>query len=59
MPKQIATATKEGTREKERPCKRWRDKVEEDLNVMRIRHRVAAVRDKWGMEEECAGSQGM
>jgi hypothetical protein len=36
----------EGTRKKGRPCKRWRDEVEEDLNVMRIRNRVAVIRDK-------------
>jgi hypothetical protein len=38
MPKQIATATMKGTRKKGRPCKRWRDEVEEDLNVMQIRN---------------------
>jgi len=26
---------------------------------MRIRNRVAVVRDKWGMEDDCIGSQGM
>jgi hypothetical protein len=26
---------------------------------MRIRSRVAVVRDKWRMEEDCIGSQGM
>jgi hypothetical protein len=34
MPKQIAAAMMEVTRKKGRPCKRWRDEVEEDLNVM-------------------------
>jgi hypothetical protein len=51
MPKQIATATMEGTRKKGRPCKRWRDKVEEDLNVMQIRNGGSG-REKWGMEED-------
>jgi len=30
-------------RKKGRPCKRWRDEVEEDLNVMQIRNMVAIV----------------
>ena len=34
MPKQIATDTIEGTRKRKRPRKRWRDEVEEGLNVM-------------------------
>jgi hypothetical protein len=36
MPKQIATPTMKGTRKKERPCKRWRDEVDEDLNIIGI-----------------------
>jgi hypothetical protein len=36
LPKQIATAKMEGTR-KRRPGKRWRDEVEEDLNIMGIK----------------------
>jgi hypothetical protein len=32
--KQIATATLEGTTNGGRPCKRWRDKVEQELNIM-------------------------
>jgi len=59
MLKQSATATMGRTRKKGRPYNRWRDEVEEDLNVMRIRNRVAVVRDKWGMEEECIGSPSM
>jgi hypothetical protein len=34
MPKQVATATVEGTRKRGRPSSRWRDEVEEDLNIM-------------------------
>ena len=34
MPKQIATGTTEGTRKRKRPRKRWRDEVEEGLNIM-------------------------
>jgi hypothetical protein len=37
MPKQIAATTIEGTRKIGRPRKRWKDEVEEDLNVMGIR----------------------
>jgi hypothetical protein len=40
---------KEGTRKRGRPRKRWKDVVEEDLNVMGIKNGRAAVRDrrKW------------
>jgi len=34
MPKQIATGTIKGTRKRKRPRKRWRDEVEEGLNIM-------------------------
>jgi len=34
MPKQIATSATEGTRKRKRPCKRWRDEVEEGLNIV-------------------------
>jgi hypothetical protein len=37
MPKQIATATIEGKWKRGRPRKRWKDEVEEDLNVMGIK----------------------
>jgi hypothetical protein len=33
MPKQIATAKMEETRKRGRPCKRWRDEFEADLNI--------------------------
>jgi hypothetical protein len=39
MPKQIAAATTEGIRKRGRPCKRWKDEVEEDLNIMGIKNR--------------------
>jgi len=45
MPNQVATATVEGTRDRERPCKRWRVKVQEDLNIMGIKK---LGRDHWG-----------
>jgi hypothetical protein len=49
MPKQIAAATIEGTRKRGRPHKRWKDEVEEDLNIMGIKNGRAAARDrrKW------------
>jgi hypothetical protein len=39
MPKQIAAATTEGTRKRGRPCKIWKDEVEEDLNIVGIKNR--------------------
>jgi hypothetical protein len=41
MPKQIATATMEQTKKRGRPRKRWRDEVEEDLNIMGTKNRQA------------------
>jgi hypothetical protein len=32
------TAKMEGTRKRERPCKRWIDEVEEDLKIVGIRN---------------------
>ena len=37
MEKQIATVTMERTRKRGRPRKRWRDEVEDDLNIMGIK----------------------
>jgi len=39
VPEQIATATMEGTSKRGRPCQRWRDEYEEDLNMTGIKHR--------------------
>jgi hypothetical protein len=49
MPKQIASATIEGTRKRGRPRKRWKNEVEEDLNIMGIKNGRGAARDrrKW------------
>jgi hypothetical protein len=49
MPKQIAAATIEGTRERGRSRKRWKYEVEEDLNITGIKNGRAADRDrpKW------------
>jgi len=43
LPKQTATPSTEQTQKKERPGKRWRDKVKEDLNIIRIKNRQAMV----------------
>jgi hypothetical protein len=49
LPKQIAVATIEGTKKRGRPHKRWKDEVEEYLNIMGIKNGRAAARDrrKW------------
>jgi hypothetical protein len=49
MPKQIAAAAREGTKKRGSPRKRWKDEVEEDLNIMGIKNARAAARDrrKW------------
>jgi hypothetical protein len=44
MPKQIATATRDGTRKRGRPHKRWRNKVKDDFNIMGIENRQAMSR---------------
>jgi hypothetical protein len=36
MRKQNATAAAEEKKKKGRPCKRWREKVQEELNIMGI-----------------------
>jgi len=45
MSKHFTAATMEGIRRRGRPHKRWRDKVEEDLNIMGITNRQALVED--------------
>jgi hypothetical protein len=35
----------EGTKKRERSCKRWRDEVENNLKIMRIKNRRAVARD--------------
>jgi hypothetical protein len=44
MPIYIATATMKGTQKSGKLHERWRDEVEEDLNVMGIRNRHAIFR---------------
>jgi len=43
LPKQTATASTEQTQKKERPGKKWRDEVKEDLNVIGRKNRQALV----------------
>jgi hypothetical protein len=45
MPKQIATATMEGTRKRGRMHKRRRDEAEENLNIKGTENRQAMVSD--------------
>jgi len=46
MPKQISTATMEGKGKVGRPCKRQRDEIEKNLNILAIKHRQAMKRDR-------------
>jgi hypothetical protein len=41
--KKIATFTTEQTQKRERPGKRWRDEVQEDLSIIRMKNRQAMV----------------
>jgi hypothetical protein len=41
----------EGTRKGGRPSKRWRDKFEEDLNILGIKNREAMARDRQGCKK--------
>jgi len=49
MPKKIFTQELEGTRRRGRPRKRWKEKVERDLQVLGVRRRRELVADmkKW------------
>jgi len=47
MLKHTATATMEGTKEKGRPCERWRDKFKENLNITGIKNWPTMARDHW------------
>jgi len=49
MPKKIFTQEMEGMRIRERPRKRWKEKVERDLQVLRVRRwrEFVADRKKW------------
>ena len=49
MPKKIFTQELEGARRRERPRKRWKEEVERDLQVLRVRRwgELVADRKKW------------
>jgi len=49
MPRKIFTQELEGTRRRERPRKRWKEKVERDLQVLEVRRwrELVADRKKW------------
>jgi len=49
MPKKIFTQELEGTRRRGRPRKRWKEEVERDLQVLRVRRwrQLVADRKKW------------
>jgi len=49
MPKKIFTQGLEGTRRRGRPRKRWKEEVERDLQVLRVRRwrELVADRRKW------------
>jgi hypothetical protein len=44
MPKQTAAATVEGAKKRGRPHQRWKDEVEEVLNIMGIKRRKNVLR---------------
>jgi hypothetical protein len=46
VPEKIATATMEETSKRGRPCKRWRNESEEDLNKTGIKYRQGIVNDR-------------
>ena len=49
IPKKISTQELERTRRRGRPRKRWKEKVERDLQVLGVRRwrELVAVRKKW------------
>jgi len=49
MPKKIFTRELEGTRRRGRPRKRWKEEVERDLQVLKVRRwrELVADRKKW------------
>jgi hypothetical protein len=52
IPKQIVAATIEGKRKRGRPRKRWKDEVEEGLNIMGIKKRACIGQGSSEMEED-------
>jgi hypothetical protein len=58
IPKQITAATIEGRRKRGRPRKRWKDEVEEDLNIMGIKKWACGGQGSSEMEEDCVARRG-
>jgi hypothetical protein len=62
MPKQIFTQELEGTRRRGRPRKGWREIVERDLQVLRVRRwrELVIDRDKWrGIVRQAKAHSGL
>jgi hypothetical protein len=62
MPKKIFTQGLEGTRRRGRPRKGWREEVERDLQVLRVRRLRELVidRDKWrGIVRQAKAHSGL
>jgi hypothetical protein len=62
MPKKIFTQELEGTRQRERPRKGWRGKVERDLQVLGVRRSRELVidREKWrGIVQQAKARSGL
>ena len=62
MPKKIFTQELEGTRQRGRPRKRWREEVERDLQVLGVRRwrELVIDRDKWkGIVRQAKAHSGL
>jgi len=62
VPKKIFTQELEGTRRRGRPRKRWREKVETDLQVLGVRRwrELVIDRDKWrGIVRQAKAHSGL
>jgi len=57
MPKKIFTQELEGMRRRGRPRKRWKEKVERDLQVLGVRRWRELVADRKKMEGHCSTGQ--
>jgi hypothetical protein len=62
MPRKIFTQELEGTRQRGRPRKRWREEVEIDLQVLGVRRwrELVIDRDKWrGIARQAKAHSGL
>ena len=57
MPKKIFIQELEGTRRRGRPKKRWKEKVERDLQVLEVRRWRELAADRKKMEGQCSTGQ--